>query len=307
MYNKAPHLPVMLKEVLENLLVEDNKTFVDCTFGAGGYTRAILEKAKCKVIALDQDPTTKRYADIIAESHPEHLEYINDNFRNLRNILANFGPVDGVVYDLGVSSMQLDEKERGFSFQTNSKLDMRMSLKGKSAYEIINETDEKELADIIYYYGDEPSSRRIAAKIVEARMEEPITTTFQLANIIRSVVRNRGKIDSSTKTFQAIRIAVNDELSALEESLAQLNDVLKVGGRVVVVSFHSLEDRIVKKFFLENSDPKVAKSKYSKEEIGQGMPFKLISRKSIKPIRDEIVANPRSRSARLRVVEKIRG
>ena len=302
-----PHNPVMLNEVLANLAVADGKVFVDCTFGAGGYSTGILNSSNCKVLGVDQDPTTQKYADNLIKAFGDRFVYINDNFRNLKNFLKHHGQVDGVVYDLGVSSMQLDEKERGFSFQGNSQLDMRMSLKGKSAYDLINETEESELADIIYKYGEEHASRRIASKIVEARKLEPISTTFQFANIVRSVVRSKGKIDPSTKTFQAIRIAVNDELGALEDSLAQLVDVLKIGGRAVVVSFHGLEDSIVKKFFNDNSEPKVARSKYSKEDLSGGKPFKLISKKSIKPTREEIISNPRARSARLRVVEKVRG
>ena len=215
------HLPVMLNEVLECLAVTDKKVFVDCTFGAGGYSSGMLRKAECKVIGIDQDPTTKKYADKMVELYGERFDYINGNFREIGRLLEPYGAVDGVVYDLGVSSMQLDETVRGFSFQTNAKLDMRMSLAGKGAYEIINESTEEELADILYYYGDEPAARRIASKIIAARVLEPIETTFQLASIIRSVIRKRGKIDSATKSFQAIRIAVNDELGAIKNSLKE--------------------------------------------------------------------------------------
>ncbi len=300
------HKPVMLNEVLESLAIRDGKVFVDCTFGAGGYSSAILSKADCNVIAIDRDPTTQKYADKIKAEFGEKFQYLNGNFGEIQKVLKEYGLVDGVVYDLGVSSMQLDQKERGFSFQSNAKLDMRMSISGKSAYEVVNEDSEEELADILYYYGEEHAARRIAKKIVEARIESPIETTFQLANIIRSVVGNRGKIDGATKSFQAIRIAVNDELKAIEYSLQQLPDILKIGGRAVVVSFHSLEDKIVKKFFHENSEVKIAKSKYSKANEEQDKNFRLISKKSIKPERAEIVANPRARSARLRVIEKVR-
>jgi 16S rRNA (cytosine1402-N4)-methyltransferase len=299
------HNPVMLKEVIESLNIRSGGTYIDCTFGAGGYTKAILNYCDCRVIGIDQDPSTKDFAKEISEKFKSNFIYINDNFRNLKDASEKYIPVDGVVYDLGVSSMQLDQKERGFSFQSNAKLDMRMSKEGRSAYEIINETEEDKLADIIYLYGEERFARKIAKKIVEYRNQKPIETTFELANIVRGVCGNRGKIDSSTKTFQAIRIAVNDELAAIEESLTQIRDVLKIGARAVVVSFHGLEDRIVKKFFIENSEVKIAKSKYAKEEVRQGMPFKLITRKSLKPSREEILSNPRARSARLRVIERV--
>lgn len=300
------HTPVLLNEVVEYLNISDGKTYVDCTFGAGGYTRSILSKADCKVIAIDQDPTTRRFAEKI---NSENLIYINDNFRNLCKVVADCLPVDGIVYDLGVSSMQLDDGERGFSFQKNAKLDMRMSCNGKSAYEIINNSDESDLADIIYFYGEEHFARRIAKKIIEVRQEKPLETTFELADLVRSICNRgagrRGKIDPSTKTFQAIRIAVNEEINCLEESLAQIKDALKTGARAAVVTFHGIEDRIVKKFFSENSEPKVARSKYSKEPVSNLKPFKLITKKSIKPSKEEVKSNPRSRSASLRVIEKI--
>ena len=299
------HLPVMLKEVLEGLNITPGGLYVDCTFGAGGYTKAILEKADCRVIAIDQDPSTKIFAEQLSSIYGERIYYINANFRNLMSAISSFGTVDGVVYDLGVSSMQLDDSLRGFSFQGNARLDMRMSKEGRSAYDIINECDESALADIIYQYGGETRARSIARKIVETRSNSPIETTFQLANIIRSICKKTGRIDPATKTFQAIRIAVNDELKSLEESLSQLQDILKLSARVVVLSFHELEDRIVKSFFKNNSDEKRAISKYKISSIEYHKPFKLITKKSTKPSRDEILNNPRSRSARLRVAERV--
>ncbi len=300
------HIPVMLKEVVENLNIVEGGTYVDCTFGGGGYTKAILERAECKVVAIDQDPSTAKFCDILKKDHGERLCYINANFRNLAESIDGFMPVDGVVYDLGVSSMQLDDASRGFSFQGNSRLDMRMSQEGRSACDFINESTETEIADTIYYYGGEHSAKRIAKKIVEERSVSPIITTFQLASIVRSVCKKSGKIDPATKTFQAIRIAINDELTALQESLSQLQNLLKISGRVVIVSFHELEDRIVKQFFIKNSDPKCATSKYKAQNTNPIMPFRLISRKSIKPSREEVLSNPRARSAKLRVAEKVR-
>ncbi len=305
MCSKSNHIPVMINEVLEALCICDGKIFVDCTFGAGGYSKSILSKANCNIISIDQDPTTQKYADKLLEEFGDRFKYVNENFRNISKAVGNYGKVDGVVYDLGVSSMQLDERDRGFSFQQNAKLDMRMSCNGKSAYEVVNETAEAELADIIYHYGEEHASRQIARKIVEARSVAPIETTFELADIVRSVVRKKGKIDPSTKTFQAIRIAVNDELGALRESLEELELILKPKARVVIVTFHALEDRIVKKFFIDNSDPKVAKSKYSKEEAQSGKLYRFVSKKSIKPTKEEVKENPRSRSAKVRVMERV--
>ncbi len=304
MCSKENHIPVMIDEVLEALRIYDGKVFVDCTFGAGGYSRAILSKANCSIIGIDHDPTTQKYAHELKEEFGTRLKYINENFRNISKIVQKYGKVDGVVYDLGVSSMQLDEKERGFSFQKNATLDMRMSCDGKSAYEIVNETEESELADIIYNYGEEHASRQIARKIVEIRSAAPIKTTFELADIVRSVVKKKGKIDPATKTFQAIRIAVNDELGALQNSLEVLEEILKPKARIVIVTFHALEDRIVKKFFIDNSDPKVARSKYSKEVNTGSKPYKFVTKKSIKPKKEEIKINPRSRSAKIRVIER---
>lgn len=299
------HMPVMLEEVISALNLKENGTYVDCTFGAGGYTKAILAHKNTRVIALDQDPSTKEYARIIEDDFGARFTYINDNFRNLAQAISAYIPVDGIVYDLGVSSMQLDRQERGFSFQTNARLDMRMSQNGRSAYDIVNESDEAALADIIYFFGDETHARKIAARIVEKRQIKPIETSFELAAIVRSVVAKKGKIDPATKTFQAIRIAVNDELNALEASLAQINTSLKIGGRAVIVSFHSLEDSIVKKFCVTNSEIKIAKSKYAKDTIRQGMPFRMVSRKALKPSRNEVLANPRARSSKMRIIEKV--
>lgn len=301
------HLPVMLEEVLKMLNLREGSLYLDCTFGAGGYSRGILESNNSKLISLDQDPYTKKYADELTTKYGSRFDFINDNFRNIKNIFKAKEKFDGVVYDIGVSSMQLDQKDRGFSFQGSNILDMRMSSKGISAYDVVNEMDEESLANIIYLYGDERNSRRIAKNIVEKRKIKLIETTAELAEIVSSSFSYRGKIHPATKTFQAIRIAVNDEIESLRESLKALPAILNDKARVAVVTFHSLEDRIVKEYFKENSQQKIAISKYKENEIETDKPFRLITNKAVKPSRAEVLSNPRSRSAKLRVVEKIGG
>ncbi|MDX2049982.1 MAG: 16S rRNA (cytosine(1402)-N(4))-methyltransferase RsmH [Rickettsiaceae bacterium] len=301
------HIPVMLTEAIEALNIRDNGTYVDCTFGAGGYTTAILQKADCSVVGIDQDETCKFFAQKLHDEFGQRFQHITGNFRNIRNLIENFIPVDGIVYDLGVSSMQLDEKARGFSFQLNAPLDMRMGSGELTARDIVNQLEEHELANIIYEYGGEHKSRKIAKAIINARAIKPIATTHELSAIIKSVYgpKKGAKIDPATKTFQAIRIFVNDELGALQESLEQIEQILTIGGRAVFISFHELEDRIIKQFCLSRSDPKIASSKYSKQAKQATKPFKIISKKAQLPSRNEILSNPRSRSAKLRVIEKI--
>lgn len=301
------HISVMMNEVLENLLPQKDELYLDCTFGAGGYTKSILKAANCKVLSLDADPTTFEYATKIQEEYGSRFEYVNDNFRNIARLFSSKTKFDGAVYDLGVSSMQLDRKERGFSFQGDEKLDMRMSGEGESAYDLVNDMEEDALADVIYLYGDERNSRKIAKKIVNFREKKKIETTKELADIVSSCVPFRGKIHPATKTFQAIRIAVNDEMGALRDSLNALPEILNIGARVVIVTFHSIEDKIVKDYFKENSDKKIAISKYKTQEIKSDKKFKIITNKAVKPSREEILNNPRARSAKLRAVERIGG
>ncbi|GMO63974.1 MAG: 16S rRNA (cytosine(1402)-N(4))-methyltransferase RsmH [Rickettsiales bacterium] len=286
----APHKSVLLKEVIDALQPQDNKTYLDCTFGAGGYTKAILNSANCKVVGIDRDITTKKFADEITN---KNFEYQVLKFSEIDKLGVKF---DGIVFDIGVSSMQIDNGERGFSFQKDAPLDMRMGNNDLSANDIINLTGEGNLADIIYKYGDEVKARHIAKKIVENR---PIKTTFELANIVRSFYPKREKIDPATKTFQAIRIAVNNELDELQIALNKAKDMLNVGGRIVVVSFHSLEDKIVKNFIknLTNNN-KIDKYKIRQDE------FREITKKPIVPTNWEISENIRSRSAKLRGIEK---
>jgi len=298
------HLPVMLDEVMHYLSPKPEGRYLDCTFGAGGYSRKILSHG-ANVIAIDQDPDAKKLANDFEKEFGEKFSFIPGNFANIRNLVT--GKVDGIVWDLGVSSMQLDDGDRGFSFAKTAKLDMRMSQKGYSAMDFVNSASEKELADVIFYNGGEVKAKQIAKQIVAARKESPITTTTELANIVRKTVnRYHTKIDSATKTFQAIRIFVNDELGSLEKSLTSAASLLKKGGRIVVVSFHSLEDKIVKDYLKANSAKKVAKSKYSREEdTNSNAIYHLLTHKSVKPSDEEVNNNPRARSAKLRAAEKI--
>ena len=290
----------MLSEVLDALSPVDGGVYVDGTFGAGGYAKAILDAADCKVVAIDRDPDAQKRAD---EMQSDRLIFIRGCFGDVEQLLADAGieKVDGFVLDLGVSSFQLDEAERGFSFRYDAPLDMRMDAEsGQSAAELIANTDEKQLADLIYQYGEERKSRRIAKKIVELRRDAPIETTFQLAEIVRSCLPKprHNEIDPATRTFQAMRIAVNDELGELERALDSAENILKPGGKMVVVSFHSLEDGMVKRFFRDQSGG-AGVSRYQPETTTINT-FELLSRKAIKPSEKEIDENPRSRSARLR-------
>lgn len=301
------HYPVMLNEMLDALAVKDGGRYLDCTFGAGGYSRAILKSANCELVALDQDENAKKYVPELQREFGDRFSFVLTNFADALEKLEG-QEFDGIVMDLGVSSMQLDEGERGFSFQADGALDMRMSSKGLSAADFVNSATEEEIANVIYEYGDETESRRIARAIVESRKIAPLERTLQLADIVRSAKKRKGgKIDPATKTFQAIRIYVNRELDVLKIFLDKVQALLKSGGRLVVVSFHSLEDTIVKNFFRENALKKVARSKYdkSKPEIQPGKWLQLISRKAIAPSDMEVKENIRSRSAKLRVAEKL--
>ena len=249
---RQKHIPVMLDEVLENLKPAAGKVYVDATFGNGGYTKAILEKASCKVIALDRDPNVKSRAEELKKEFGDRFEFRAGQFGNFAELVSE--EINGAVFDIGVSSMQLDQAERGFSFSKEAPLDMRMSCTGTSAADLVNNLPEKELADLIYKYGEEKKSRQIASRIAERRKTKKITTTTELAEIIYSVIhKSPNSIDPATRTFQALRIAVNNELQELENGLKGALLRLVPGGRLVVVSFHSLEDRIVKTFFNENS------------------------------------------------------
>ena len=281
----------------------DGGVYVDGTFGAGGYSRAILDAADCTVVAIDRDPDAEKRAESLGDPR---LIFLRGCFGDVERLLREAGidKVDGFVLDLGVSSFQLDEVERGFSFREDGPLDMRMDPEsGQSAAEFIAHTEEKELADLIYKYGEERKSRRIAHKIIEVCRQTPIETTGQLADIVRSCVpQSRDGIDPATRTFQALRIAVNDELGELERALASAENILKPGGKMVVVSFHSLEDGLVKHFFREKSGGKAGSRHLPEMEPAPAI-FDLVTRKALKPSDKEIAENARSRSARLRAAE----
>ncbi len=298
----APHIPVLLDEVIEALAIAPGETHVDGTFGAGGYSKAILEKGAARVIAFDRDPDAIRRGETMAASNGGRLTLVPERFSRMRQALARHGVdrVDGVTLDIGVSSMQLDEADRGFSFQGDGPLDMRMSKEGRSAADFVNQADEAEIADVIFHYGEERQSRRIARSIVAAR---PIERTAQLAEIVRKAAGHRPgmKKDPATRTFQAIRIHINEELSELEGGLAAAEQVLAPGGRLAVVTFHSLEDRIVKRFLKDRSGDRPAGSRHLPvaNEKGPQATFDSVA-KPVKAGEAETAVNPRARSATLR-------
>jgi len=306
--NKPPHIPVLLKEVMEQISPKNGGIYVDGTFGAGGYTRAALQAADCKVYAIDRDPDAIANGQSLAEKFNGRLKLLHGTFGKMKELLQDEGieHVDGVMLDIGVSSMQIDQAERGFSFQKDGALDMRMSQNGLSAADVVNKYGEKEIADIIYLYGEERYSRRIAAAIVSRRKERAFLTTLDLAHVIRSVVpHKKNDIDPATRTFQALRIYVNDELEQLRSGLSEAEALLTHGGRMAVVSFHSLEDRIVKNFIQEKSGKTARPSRYLPDVRGATATLKPLTKKPIVPSSQECLENPRARSARLRSAERL--
>jgi 16S rRNA (cytosine1402-N4)-methyltransferase len=302
------HRPVLLAEVLDALAPRDGGIYVDGTFGRGGYACAILERARCRVFAIDRDPEAVACGRRLAAALDGRLTIVEGRFGELDRLLAGAGidRVDGVALDLGVSSPQLDEPARGFSFRGDGPLDMRMGTEGPTAADLVATLDETELADTIYLLGEERHSRRVARAIVEARRTAPITRTLELADIVRRAVpRSRDGIDPATRTFQALRLAVNDELGELDRGLAAAERVLCRGGRLAVVSFHSLEDRRVKEFLRRRSGMAPSPSRHAPAVSGGAVPsFSLPTRKPVVPGDQETLNNPRARSARLRVAER---
>lgn len=301
-----PHASVMLHEMLAALNPQGGEQIVDGTFGAGGYTKAILEQADCRVFAIDRDSHVHQFADALKAQYGERFVFLSGSFGQMLQLLAAQGVerVDGIVLDIGVSSMQIDEAERGFSFKKDGPLDMRMAQQGMTAAELVNQASESELADIIHHYGEEKAARRIAKAIVQARAQAPIETTHQLAALVAKVVgRGKGKIDPATRTFQALRIHVNDELGELVRALEAAEQLLAPGGRLVVVTFHSLEDRIVKRFFQSRTgglEESVSRHVPLTKQNAVAHSFALDMRKAVKASDDEAAVNPRARSAKLR-------
>jgi 16S rRNA (cytosine1402-N4)-methyltransferase len=300
----------MLDEVIAALNPRDDAIYVDGTFGGGGYSRALLDAAQCRVWGIDRDPDACARGESMAVAFDGRLSILTGCFGDMATLLAseNVDLVDGVALDLGVSSFQIDRAERGFSFREDGPLDMRMSQEGPSAADIVNTEAEVPLSNIIYQFGEERRSRRIARAIVQARTEAPITRTAQLAQIVRQCYPPAASapkaktIDPATRTFQALRIYVNDELGELARGLQAAEILLRDGGRLAVVSFHSLEDRLVKTFLRERSGGTPHASRHVPQTNADiAVPsFSLVARRASRPSREEIANNPRSRSARLR-------
>jgi 16S rRNA (cytosine1402-N4)-methyltransferase len=297
------HIPVLLAEVLSALSPADSETYVDLTFGAGGYTKAVLDACHCNVIAFDRDPAAIRAGHGMVAKSQGRLRLIEDAFGDFDQALDGMA-VDGVVMDIGVSSMQLDQAARGFSFMRDGPLDMRMAQDGQSAADVIAKYSAEKLADIIYIFGEEPKSRAIGRAIVKARAETPITTTRQLVTAIERATgphRAHLRTHPATKTFQALRIYVNDELGQLVDALIAAERALKPGGRLVVVSFHSLEDRIVKQFLAERSGNLPSASRHAPGAVNLRAPsLRLLHKGHVAAGAAEVDSNPRSRSAKLR-------
>lgn len=302
----ALHIPVLGRPAVDFLKIRDGGVYIDATFGAGGYTRAILAAADCKVVGIDRDQTAIALGADQVEQAGGRLTLIEDRFSNLDLIAreAGYDTVDGVVLDLGVSSMQLDFAVRGFSFRLDGALDMRMGAEGASAADVVNTASERDLADIIFTLGEERHSRAVARAIVKARTAGPITTTGALAEIVAAVVRSRPvDIHPATRTFQALRIFVNDELGELVAALQAAERIIKAGGRLVVVSFHSLEDRIVKTFFADRADTRGG-SRHAPEIRRPAPTFQILTKRPLTAEEDEVARNPRARSAKLRAAER---
>jgi len=312
--SEQQHKPVMLAEMLEWLAPKDGGIYIDGTFGAGGYSRAILEKANCKVYAIDRDPSTREFAEILEREFAGRFVWLLGNFADMCELVASHGitAVDGIVLDLGVSSMQIDQPERGFSFMRDGELDMRMEASGTSAADIVNNADESELADIFYYYGEEKAARRVAKAIVAARAIQPITRTLQLAEIVRSATGGKhSKTHPATRSFQGLRIYVNKEFDAVQSGLAAAERLLGTGGRLVVVSFHSLEDRIVKRFThsrcgkLGEHSRHLPDARNSAQFVAVDAPSFFLPKPEKKTASDsELAANPRARSATMRMIKR---
>jgi 16S rRNA (cytosine1402-N4)-methyltransferase len=302
------HAPVLLAETIDALAPHDDGIYVDGTFGRGGYTRALLDRARCRVFAIDRDPEAVASGAALARAAGGRLTLIEGSYGDMATLLGTAGiaAVAGIALDLGPSSPQLDDPARGFSFRGDGPLDMRMARHGTTAADLVNTLPEAALADIIFLYGEERFSRRIARAVLAARAAAPIRRTGELAAIVRKVVPAQpGGIDPATRTFQALRIAVNDELGELERGLAAAERLLAPGGRLVIVSFHSLEDRRVKTFLRQRSAAAPRGSRHLPAAGGEtAASFSLLTKKAVRPGEAELTRNPRARSARLRAAER---
>ena len=289
MHSKLKHHPVMVDEIISYLAPEKLKTYVDCTFGQGGYSKKILEKTNCNIIAIDRDKDAIEHAKLLKKKYPKNFIFCVDNFSRLDQVLKknDIKKIDGLIFDLGISNTQLNNPTRGFSFSNNGPLDMRMDIENLdlTAQKIINEFDQHNLSDIFYYYGEEKNSRQIARKIIEFRKKKEISTTFELVELIKKVNSFKKK-HPATRVFQALRIFINDELNELDITLKKSLLFLKKKGKIITVAFHSLEDKVIKNFFSRNKEF-----------------LKILTKKPITPNETEIKINPRSRSARMRVAE----
>lgn len=302
------HKPVLVAEIVAALTPRDDAIIVDATFGAGGYARAILAAAHCRVFGIDRDPEAVARGEAMAAGFEGRLVMLAGRFSEMADLLAErgVGTVDGVALDLGVSSPQIDDPERGFSFRFDGPLDMRMERDGATAADAVNSLPEATLADIIWRYGEERHARRIARAIVAERRLKPFATTGNLAELVRrEVPRSKDGIDPATRTFQALRIHVNDEIGELDRGLVAAEALLRQGGRLAVVAFHSLEDRTVKEFIRRRSAAVARPSRHLPPvPAGRAPSFQMIGRRPVTPGAAEIAANPRARSARLRVAER---
>ncbi|MBR9863202.1 MAG: 16S rRNA (cytosine(1402)-N(4))-methyltransferase RsmH [Rhodobacteraceae bacterium] len=299
----SPHIPVLLTPILKAVAPMQGR-WVDGTFGAGGYTRAFLDAGAEEVYAIDRDPEVFERAAAWADTYGDRLHLVDGTFGEMDRLVP--AGMDGVVLDIGVSSMQIDQAERGFSFQKDGPLDMRMSQSGETAADVVNSASEAELADIFFQYGEERASRRIAKAVVAARKTAPIKTTFQLVDVIESTLPKGkpGQAHPATRTFQALRIAVNDELGQLVRGLYAAESILAEGGILAVVTFHSLEDRIVKRFLAARGGLNPKGNRWAPEAQTDAPRFEVLGRKAVTADKDELAANPRSRSAKLRLARR---
>ena len=302
------HIPVMVPEILKYLEVSSGGRYIDCTLGEGGHTKSLLEASNPggEVLGIDADHEAIEVSKNRLEEYGERFIYDNSNFKNIKKIAmkSKFVPCHGILFDLGVSSLQLDKESRGFSFRRKAPLDMRFSINQTlTAQDVLNTFSESEISDILYQYGEERQSRKIAKLIIENR---PLSNADELSDLIKKNIRQTNyKINPATKTFQALRIYINEELNSLSQALEQSLEILGVGGRMAVISYHSLEDRIVKNFFKKESKYCICPPNIPECDCGHFPKLKIITKKPVSPSQSEIEANKRSRSAKLRVVERI--